>query len=125
MPPRLTTLDDLQHLHGAWSQAASPRQTPAGLVARLREAVEALAGGHDPEEAASCLLLRLGHAHARGSSLWDAAVATCAAESARAAGGAGWPRLPVVPGERGAAGARPVDAAASGAYAVATASGGR
>ena len=83
MPPRLTTLDDLQHLHGAWSDATSPRQTPAGLVARLREAVGALAAGHDPEAAADCLLLLLGHAHARGYSLWDAAVAKSAADRVR------------------------------------------
>jgi hypothetical protein len=83
MPPRLTTLDDLQHLHGAWSDATSPRRTPAGLVARLREGVEALAAGHDPAAAAACLLLLLGHAHARGSSPWDAAVAKCAADRAR------------------------------------------
>jgi hypothetical protein len=86
VPPRLTTLDDLQHLHGAWAEATSPRRTPAGLVAGLREAVEALAHGHDPEEAADCLLLLLGHAHARGYSLWDAAVAKCAADRTRRRG---------------------------------------
>jgi hypothetical protein len=83
VPPRLTTLDDLQHLHGAWSMATLPSPTPAGLVAHLREAVEALAAGREPEEAAGCLLLLLGHAHARGCSLWDAAVARCAADLTR------------------------------------------
>jgi hypothetical protein len=86
VPPRLTTLDDLQHLHGAWSAATFPRRTPGAIVARLREVAEALAAGHDPEEAADCLLLLLGHAHARGYSLWDAAVAKCAADRTRRRG---------------------------------------
>jgi hypothetical protein len=101
VPPRLTTLDDLQHLHGAWSDATFPRRTPASIVARLREEAAGLAGGHDPEEAAACLLLLLSHAPVRGSSPWDAAVERCAAESARVAGGTGRRRLPVVPGARG------------------------
>jgi hypothetical protein len=86
VPPRLTTLDDLQHLHGRWAGATSPFQTPAGIVAQLRWEVEALAAGHDPEEAADCLLLLLGHAHARGYSLWDAALAKCAADRTRRRG---------------------------------------
>jgi dATP/dGTP pyrophosphohydrolase len=86
VPPRLTTLDDLQHLHGAWSRATFPSQTPAGIVAHLREEVGELAAGHDPEEAADCLLLLLGHAQARGYSLWDAAVARCAADRTRRRG---------------------------------------
>jgi Protein of unknown function (DUF550) len=81
--PRLTTLDDLQHLHGAWSRATFPSQTPAGLVAHLREEVEELAASHDPAAAADCLLLLLGHAHARGYSLWDAAVAKAAVNRRR------------------------------------------
>jgi hypothetical protein len=86
MPPRLTTLDDLQHLHGRRAGATFPRRTPAAIVAHLRQEVEALAAGHDPEAAAACLLLLLGHAHARGYSLGDAAVAKCAADRTRRRG---------------------------------------
>ena len=54
---------------GTWARSTFPLATKESWVAHLRKEVAELAESHDPQEAADCLILLLGHAHINGYDL--------------------------------------------------------
>lgn len=62
-------MQDLQRQVGEWGERLFPTASPEAYVAHLKREVEELAESHDPEEAADCFILLLGHAHRCGYDL--------------------------------------------------------
>jgi len=71
----LSVLLDFQNEVGAWGRETFGHDVHScdGLVSHLAREVVELSESHDPEEAADCFILLLGHADAMGYDLLDAA----------------------------------------------------
>ena len=71
----MSELLDFQNEVGQWSRETFGRNVHNvdGIVNHLAREVIELAEAHDPEEAADCLILLLGHADAMGYDLLEAA----------------------------------------------------